>query len=394
MVPTRRSLRCSIFSSTTSKILRSDLLILSQMNTFHRCQPANRLERDISITASRSRDEDSKPAVVLEAQREAVHTYLKGGRWPFVQEFVEIESGKRNDRPPTASLSSPIEIFIATGPKEPDRRGPGHAVNVRKSQALHQLVNFRRHNRLVGITAHPIVYVVNEVHAADAVIIGDMRSKVAAHQGEGRSQEPDVNRTGTSLRLQGCTSVPALFPSPEPAHHRATIEREREDAIWRDQPRRGAHCVMHGAGVMQHAPGIDHVRGSQLADIVAVENRAAFDRPFAIAGEMQIAQPRGAEDRGWVKIERMHTRAEPARGERKKPTPRPDIDEARARQRIASEQATERALRLRDLACAQIAGEVEPVVAEPETNIFSQSVRHIGQNSSSSLPVAIQRPAG
>src|SRR5262245_37012458 len=185
MVPTRRSLRCSIFSSTTSKILRSDLLILSQMNTFHRCQPANRLERDISITASRSRDEDSKPAVVLEAQREAVHTYLKGGRWPFVQEFVEIESGKRNDRHPTASLSSPIEIFIATGPKEPDRRGPGHAVNVRKSQALHQLVNFRRHNRLVGITAHPAVYAVNKLPAQETGSFRGQRRTSARHRADG-----------------------------------------------------------------------------------------------------------------------------------------------------------------------------------------------------------------
>jgi hypothetical protein len=35
----------------------------------------------------------------LEAQREAVLTYLDGGRWSLVQECVEVESGKRNDRP-------------------------------------------------------------------------------------------------------------------------------------------------------------------------------------------------------------------------------------------------------------------------------------------------------
>jgi hypothetical protein len=31
------------------------------------------------------------------AQREAVLTYLDGGRWSLVQELVEVESGKRND---------------------------------------------------------------------------------------------------------------------------------------------------------------------------------------------------------------------------------------------------------------------------------------------------------
>jgi DNA invertase Pin-like site-specific DNA recombinase len=39
----------------------------------------------------------------LEAQREAVAGYLNGGNWKLVQEVVEIESGKRNDRPALAS---------------------------------------------------------------------------------------------------------------------------------------------------------------------------------------------------------------------------------------------------------------------------------------------------
>ena len=35
----------------------------------------------------------------LEAQREAVKTYLNGGDWEIVDEHTEIESGKRSDRP-------------------------------------------------------------------------------------------------------------------------------------------------------------------------------------------------------------------------------------------------------------------------------------------------------
>lgn len=38
----------------------------------------------------------------LEAQRAAVAGYLNGGRWTLVQELVEVESGKRNDRPALA----------------------------------------------------------------------------------------------------------------------------------------------------------------------------------------------------------------------------------------------------------------------------------------------------
>jgi DNA invertase Pin-like site-specific DNA recombinase len=38
----------------------------------------------------------------LEAQRAAVTGYLNGGDWKLVQEVVEVESGKRNDRPALA----------------------------------------------------------------------------------------------------------------------------------------------------------------------------------------------------------------------------------------------------------------------------------------------------
>jgi DNA invertase Pin-like site-specific DNA recombinase len=34
----------------------------------------------------------------LEAQRQAVADYLNGGRWELIEEFVEVESGKRTDR--------------------------------------------------------------------------------------------------------------------------------------------------------------------------------------------------------------------------------------------------------------------------------------------------------
>jgi hypothetical protein len=44
-------------------------------------------------------DRQGKSGLGLAAQREAVMSYLDGGRWALVDEFTEIESGKRNDRP-------------------------------------------------------------------------------------------------------------------------------------------------------------------------------------------------------------------------------------------------------------------------------------------------------
>ena len=40
-----------------------------------------------------------KSGLGLDAQRAAVTTYLNGGDWQIVDEFVEVESGKNSDRP-------------------------------------------------------------------------------------------------------------------------------------------------------------------------------------------------------------------------------------------------------------------------------------------------------
>jgi DNA invertase Pin-like site-specific DNA recombinase len=46
-----------------------------------------------------STGKQGKSGLGLDAQKEAVKVYLKGGDWQIVDEYVEIESGKRSDRP-------------------------------------------------------------------------------------------------------------------------------------------------------------------------------------------------------------------------------------------------------------------------------------------------------
>jgi DNA invertase Pin-like site-specific DNA recombinase len=46
-----------------------------------------------------STDRQGKSGLGLDAQREAVMNYLNGGRWSLIDEFTEVESGKRSDRP-------------------------------------------------------------------------------------------------------------------------------------------------------------------------------------------------------------------------------------------------------------------------------------------------------
>jgi DNA invertase Pin-like site-specific DNA recombinase len=46
-----------------------------------------------------STERQGKSGLGLEAQRQAVADYLNGGNWELIAEFVEVETGKRDDRP-------------------------------------------------------------------------------------------------------------------------------------------------------------------------------------------------------------------------------------------------------------------------------------------------------
>lgn len=59
-----------------------------------------------------STQEQGRSGLGLEAQRAAVAQYLNGGRWSLVAEFVEVESGKDNDRP---QLRKALERCKVTG---------------------------------------------------------------------------------------------------------------------------------------------------------------------------------------------------------------------------------------------------------------------------------------
>ena len=50
----------------------------------------------------------------LEAQRQAVTDYLDGGRWRLLGEYVEIESGKTDDRPRLAAALHQAKVTGAT----------------------------------------------------------------------------------------------------------------------------------------------------------------------------------------------------------------------------------------------------------------------------------------
>jgi DNA invertase Pin-like site-specific DNA recombinase len=61
-----------------------------------------------------STDKQGRSGLGLEAQREAVTSYLNGGRWTLVAEYVETESGKRADRPKLKAALAHAKAIGAT----------------------------------------------------------------------------------------------------------------------------------------------------------------------------------------------------------------------------------------------------------------------------------------
>ncbi|EHP93433.1 recombinase family protein [Methylorubrum extorquens] len=59
-----------------------------------------------------STDRQGASGLGIEAQRQAVAEFLNGGKWKVVKEFVEVESGGRDDRP---ELAKAIEACRAYG---------------------------------------------------------------------------------------------------------------------------------------------------------------------------------------------------------------------------------------------------------------------------------------
>jgi DNA invertase Pin-like site-specific DNA recombinase len=61
-----------------------------------------------------STDRQGRSGLGLEAQRASVAAFLNGGRWELVEEFVEVESGRKNDR---AALEKAIAACRLYGAK-------------------------------------------------------------------------------------------------------------------------------------------------------------------------------------------------------------------------------------------------------------------------------------
>jgi DNA invertase Pin-like site-specific DNA recombinase len=103
----------------------------------------------------------------LEAQQEAVRSYLNGGAWQLVDEVVEVESGKRNERPKLAEALRLCRLHGATliiAKLDRLARNVAFISNLMESGVEFTAVDFPQANRL---TVHILAAVAE--HEAKAI---------------------------------------------------------------------------------------------------------------------------------------------------------------------------------------------------------------------------------
>jgi DNA invertase Pin-like site-specific DNA recombinase len=130
-----------------------------------------------------STDRQGRSGLGLEAQQEAVRSYLDGGSWQLVDEVVEVESGKRNDRPKLAEALKLCRLHGATliiAKLDRLARNVAFVSNLMESGVDFVAVDFPQANRL---TVHILAAVAE--HEA-AMISQRTRAALAAAKARGR----------------------------------------------------------------------------------------------------------------------------------------------------------------------------------------------------------------
>jgi DNA invertase Pin-like site-specific DNA recombinase len=119
----------------------------------------------------------------LDAQQEAVRSYLNGGNWQLVAEVTEVESGKRNDRPKLAEALRLCKLHGATliiAKLDRLARNVAFISNLMESGVDFTAVDFPKANRL---TVHILAAVAE--HEREMI---SARTKAALQAAKARGQ--------------------------------------------------------------------------------------------------------------------------------------------------------------------------------------------------------------
>src|ERR1700722_4424418 len=150
----------------------------------------------------------------LEAQQEAVRSYLNGGHWKMVSEVTEIESGKRNDRPALAKALALCRVHGATlviAKLDRLARNVNFISNLMEAGVEFTAVDFPQANRLTihilaAVAEHEAAMISSRTKAALAaakargVKLGCGNDAIAAHAIKGHRASIAARRSKAAKR--------------------------------------------------------------------------------------------------------------------------------------------------------------------------------------------------
>jgi DNA invertase Pin-like site-specific DNA recombinase len=143
----------------------------------------------------------------IEAQRSSVTNYLNGGSWKLVGEFVEVESGKNNNRPELQKALSACRIHNAT-------------LVVARLDRLARNAHF-----LLGLKEAGVDFVCVDMPAANALTIGIM-AMVA-------QEEARLISARTKAALAQAKARGVVLGSPKPITRSTQVMGARQSAVVR-----------------------------------------------------------------------------------------------------------------------------------------------------------------
>jgi DNA invertase Pin-like site-specific DNA recombinase len=150
----------------------------------------------------------------LDAQQEAVRSYLNGGHWKMVSEVTEIESGKRNDRPALANALALCRVHGATlviAKLDRLARNVNFISNLMESGVEFTAVDFPQANRLTihilaAVAEHEAVMISSRTKAALAAAkargtrLGNPTSQIGRRASEGSQASIAVRKAKAAKR--------------------------------------------------------------------------------------------------------------------------------------------------------------------------------------------------
>ena len=217
----------------------------------------------------------------LEAQREAVACYLNGGNWTLVQEVVEVESGKRNDRPAIAEALRLCRLHRAT-------------LIIAKLDRLARNVHF-----ISSLMEAGVEFVACDFPQANRLTV-HILAAVAEHEAamiSARTTAALAAAKARGVKLGGARRGPEHLASIALKGHAQSLEARRHGAAKRNEDLLPVIRELHDGGLMSlgavaaelNRRGINAARGgewtaTQVARVVTAGARdLGFQKPL-IAG--------------------------------------------------------------------------------------------------------------